>query len=445
MTLTGGFVSEKSVNRWMAYAGHNTSLAFTWKKKVEERRVELPLRMRGRLTQIYALGEDSTALNAEVEIEVLQGAARQVKIAVPDHVTINQVPGAGVADWDLKSGILVVNFLDPVEHAAKFIVNGETTLPRDGSIGIPLLHLQEVEREMGTVGLEVLDAGEILNTQAQGLDRAEPAELGELAARRQSPSLSAYRLRPGAQTQSLSVNVARYSQQAVLTANVEEARYRVLLTGDGKTLVEARYAVRNNQRNFVRITAPPGALVWSASLAGRPVRPGKAPDGSLLFPLSKVRAGEEAPLSAIEVLYSGNGANWTAKGRASVALPTLDLPVSRTGLQVYYPPLFRVTPEPGPFSIQPYEFPESATLQAEWSPAPQIPVMNANTANAASQIMADNYRNRPETHALAAALPAHVRFPSVGPYVYLVAELTAESKGPVVDLNYQKERKGGDK
>src|SRR5262249_43444925 len=146
MTLSGGFVAEKSVNRWLAYAGHNASLAFTWKRKVEERRVELPLRLRGKLTQIFAMGEDSTALNAEVEIEVQQGAARQVKIAVPDRVTINQVPGAGVADWDVKSGVLVVNFLDPVERSAKFIINGETTLPRDGSIGIPLLRLQEVER-----------------------------------------------------------------------------------------------------------------------------------------------------------------------------------------------------------------------------------------------------------------------------------------------------------
>ena len=37
-------------------------------------------------------------MNAEVQIEVLQGGAKQVKIAVPDTVTINQVPGALVAD-----------------------------------------------------------------------------------------------------------------------------------------------------------------------------------------------------------------------------------------------------------------------------------------------------------------------------------------------------------
>ena len=43
---------------------------------------------------------------------------------------------------------------------------------------------------------------------------------------------------------------ARYTPQAVLTANIEEADYSALVTTDGKLLVQSRFAVRNNQRNF---------------------------------------------------------------------------------------------------------------------------------------------------------------------------------------------------
>jgi hypothetical protein len=448
MKLVGGLVSEKSASRWLAYAGGgpggDNALVFTWRKKIEEHRAELPLRMRGSLTQLYALGEDSTSLNAEVEIEVLQGAAHQVKIAVPPNVTINQVPGAGVADWDVKPGQLVVNFLEPVERSAKFLITGETVLARDGSIDVPLLRLLETERETGGVAIDVLGAGEILNTKPQGLDATDAAELGDLVARRQSPSLAAFRLRAGAPSYSLNVQVARYAQQAVLTANVEEARYRVLITGEGKTLVEARYAVRNNQRNFVRISAPAGAVVWSSALAGRPVRPGKAPDGSLLFPLTKGRAGEEAPLAAIEILYLVRGAEWTVKGRATLALPVLDLPVSRTGLLLYYSPLFHVTPEPGAFSLQPFERPESPVLLAATASAPASEApQNTNAVNSATQALVDRYRARSDARKTAAPLPVRVAFPAVGPSLYLVSELTGESKPPVVDLNYQKEKKGG--
>jgi hypothetical protein len=229
-----------------------------------------------------------------------------------------------------------------------------------------------------------------------------------------------------------------------LTANVEEARYRVLITGEGKALVEARYAVRNNQRNFVRITAPEGAVVWSAAVGGRPVRPGKAPDSSLLFPLSKSRAGEDAPLSAIEILYLARSGEWTDKGRATFALPTLDLPVLRTGVVLYYSPLFRVTPEPGAFTVQPYEIPESAVLRAEAPPQPlESPQMNTNTSNAATQALVDRYRARSGARQAAAPLPVRVTFPAVGPSLYLVSQLTGESHAPVVNLAYQKEKKGG--
>src|SRR4030095_5519665 len=193
---------------------------------------------------------------------------------------------------------------------------------------------------------------------------------GNTVSKRTSPSLAAFRLRAGDanQPRALTLNVARYDEQAVLLANIEEARYRVLLSKEGKTLVQARYAVRNNQRNFVKITLPSGATLWSAALAGQPVRPGQAPDGSLLLPLEKSKAGagsaDDPPEFAVEIVYLTPGTTWNDKGRARIALPPLALPVSRTGLQVYYPPLFRVSSEPGIFHSETYADPFSSVLGA---------------------------------------------------------------------------------
>ena len=103
----------------------------------------------------------------------------------------------------------------------------------------------------------------------------------------------------GAEPRSLTVNVVRYTPQAVLIANVEEARYRALAAEDGRLLVEARYAVRNNQRSFLKVVLPAGAILWSAEVAGRPVRPAVAEAGSILLPLEKSRAGDEAPTFAV--------------------------------------------------------------------------------------------------------------------------------------------------
>src|SRR5213076_2187351 len=100
---TGGRMWEKwrygAESKWIAYGRGNEALAFTWRRKTEDHRATQPLRLRGSLTQLLGLGEDATSINAEVNLEVAQGAAREAKIEIPDEVTVNQVLGAMVADW----------------------------------------------------------------------------------------------------------------------------------------------------------------------------------------------------------------------------------------------------------------------------------------------------------------------------------------------------------
>ena len=472
--LTGGLLSEKSESaaesKWIAYGRGNEALAFAWRRKTEDHRATQPLRMRGSLTQLLGLGEDSTSINAEVNLEVTQGAARFARIQIPDKVTINQVLGAMVADWEVKANELSVTFLEAVEQNARFVVTGETRTPREGQIEIPLLRLLNTERENGGVAVEVLGAGEIKDLKSEGLDSADATDLGEMVSNRQSPSLAAFRFRTGdgKLTRSLSLNVARYTPQAVLMANVSEARYQVLISSEGKTLVQARYAVRNNQRNFLKITLPPGATLWSASLAGKAVRPGQSPDGSLLVPLDKARAGEEAPEFAVEVVYLSRGVAWNDKGQFKLVLPALDLPVSRTGLLVYHPPLFKVTPEPGAFRTEPYENPISSALNppAKFSggvggtvaavaspvaPLPPSPDMDSKDeqkskrSQVATQALVDKFRADSLAGKRAGILPIRVAFPAFGPSLYLVSELTVENQAPSPGLTYQHEKKAGGK
>jgi hypothetical protein len=478
LKISGGLLSEESETsaetRWLAYARGNEALTFTWRKKTEDHHVELPLRLRGSLTQLTSLGEDSTSVYAEASFEVVQGAAREVRIQLPEKVTINQVSGAMVADWEMKNGELAVTFLEPVEHSARFIINGETRLPRDGIIDIPLLRLLNTERDTGGVAVEILGAGEIKDQKAQGLEDADATDLGEMVANRQSPALVAFRARSGeaGATRSLSVNVARYDQQAVLLANIEEARYQVLMSADGKELVEARYAVRNNQRNFVKVTLPSGATVWSVSLAGRPVRPGQSPDGSLLLPLEKSRGGDEAPAFAIEILYLTKAAAWNDKGHEKVSLPALDLPISRTGLLLYYPPLFRVSAEPGTFHTQLYANPVAAVLEpideggregggalvSNGGPLPaaakpfdrleQFAKLQGNETDDkekkdATRALLDTFAAKSRAGRVTGILPMKVAFPAFGPSLFLVSELTSENQFPTAEFSFQHEKKGG--
>jgi hypothetical protein len=455
--ITGGLLLEHAEtaggSRWVANGRGGEPLTFGWRRKIDDERSKQPLRFRGSVTQLVGLGEDATQVNAEVQVEVVQGLANEVRVQLPEQLTVNQVSGAMVADWDVANHELKVLFIEPVQKTARFILNGELRLARAGKLDIPLIRLPNAERETGGVGVEVLGAGEIKERHPSGMEDAEAGELGQLIANRQSPSLIAFRLQPadGKSARTLSLDVERYTPQAVLTANIEEAEYNTLIAADGKILVQSRFAVRNNQRNFLRLTLPPTAVLWSASVAGRPIRPGRDADGSLLLPLEKTRSGEEAPAFIVEVSYLDRAASWADKGRTRVSLVAVDLPISKSHLLLHHPPLFRVTPVPGlsgSFHVAEYAGPRSSALQNEATSSAteqqraegEIPADQAETKQLIAKVRDDKRAARPARN-----LPLRVVFPHFGPSIFLISELTAENQTPAVEFDFQREKRRGDK
>jgi hypothetical protein len=455
--ITGGLLMNHSDtatgSRWIANGRGTEPLTFAWRRRVDEARSLQPLRMRGAVSQLIGLGEDTTQITAEVQIDVLQGMAQEVRLQLPDQFIVNQVSGATVTDWETKPGELVVVFIEPVQQSARFTVSGELRMPREGKLDVPLIRLPAAERETGGVAVEVLGAGEIKERRANGLEEAEAAELGQLIASRQSPSLVAFRFPPaeGKSARSLSLGVARYTPQAVLTANIEEANYNALVTTDGKMLVQSRFAVRNNQRNFLKLNLPATAVLWSASVAGRPIRPGRAPDGSLLLPLEKMKSGDDAAAFIVEISYMDRTASWTDKGRMRLSLVTVDLPISKSHVLLHHSPAFRLTAAPGlsgSFRVAPYSAPMSGLLKPGVSvanePAPPVS-FGDTTISEGTRAMVSKLRDSKRGTTPTRNLPLRVAFPHFGPSLFLISELTSENQTPVIELDFQRDKKRGDK
>ena len=455
LTVTGGVVSDRSESasesKWTALGRANQPLGFSWKRKSDDRRAELPLRYRARIASAVGLGEEVSSVSATVRVEIQQGVAREVTLSLPTNVIVNQVNGATVADWDLKAGLLRVRLLDPVSTELSFIIQGEARLPADGDIAVPLVRAPAAERETGGIAISVLGAGEIEKHQIRGLDLADVSELSDVVAGRESPSMVAFRLRPssGADARSLNVSVKRYTPQAVLIANIEEARYRALAAEDGVLLVEARYAVRNNQRSFLKVTLPEGAAIWSASVAGKAVRPGIADTRSVLLALEKGRAGEDAPTFVVRLTYLQPIDVWTGKGHAHLQLPAVDLPISRTGVELYHSPRYRMELQPGAFRVEqdpgvfaealrayaiPPRPPSPMAPRAAPAPPPPVALREAPQTQGGLKTLIDRYRDEGGGRIVRGSLPVDVTFPSIGPSLFVASELTPESQSPSIDF-----------
>jgi hypothetical protein len=389
-------------------------------------------------------------------------------------MVINQVNGATVADWDVTGGMLRVRLLDPVTTEVSFVVQGETRLPADGDVNVPLVRVPAAERETGGVAISVLGAGEIEKHLMRGLEPADVSDLADVVAGRESPSMVAFRLRPiaGGEARSLTVSVKRYTPQAVLIANIEEARYRVLAAEDGLMLIDAQYAIRNNQRSFLKVTLPPRATIWSASVAYKPVRPGVAEGDAVLLALEKGRAGEDAPTFAVRITYLQPAGMWADKTPARIVLPALDLPISRTGVVLHLSPRFRIGLQPGAFRLDsdPGPFADAlrfneegmrgvggglsgGTLMAPSAPPPSMAAappapspgaqlldltLKGEGRDAQFKTLIDRYRNEGGGRTVAGTLPVNVSFPELGPSLFLASELTPESEAPSIEFTIRR-------
>jgi hypothetical protein len=152
-------------------------------------------------------------------------------------------------------------------------------------------------------------------------------------------------------------------------------------------------------------------------------------------------------------------------------LPALDLPVSRTGLLVYYPPRFRVTAQPGVFRTETYQNPSATVFAADSGVAASmvtaanpgvggglggaigsgsgagvgLPQVNQpmDRKDADTRDLVDKFFARSQGARAKGILPIRVDFPAFGPSLFLVAELTSPGQVPSSSLNFQREKKGG--
>jgi hypothetical protein len=72
-------------------------------------------------------------------------------------------------------------------------------------------------------------------------------------------------------------------------------------------------------------------------------------------------------------------------------------------------------------------------------------VEQQNSPQSATQALVDNFRANFQTGRAAGILPIRVSFPTFGPSLFLVSELTSENQAPSITLGYQQEKKGGAK
>ena len=435
-----------SESRWTAYrpAESGDDAVVEAKGRRSPRRAAAP-RSRARDASWSDWARTCAQISAAVRVEVLQGLAREVVLALPAGLVVNQVNGATVGDWEIERRTAARRGCSSRSATeVSFVVSGRDARAARRRDCVPLVRMPSAERETGGVAVDVVGAGEIGGRQARGLEPADPSELGDIVAGRESPSMVAFRHRPlaGSEPRALAVAVVRYTPQAVLVANVEEARYRALAPRTAGCSCEARYAVRNNQRSFLKVTLPRGSAVWSA--AGRRAADPARASPSTMPCCCRSRRGAPArrrrPSSSSSSTCSAIDGVDRPRARAARVCrrsicrsraPASSCTTRRASASSRSRARFARTADPGIVRGG------AASNRRRLLAGAIAPTPAGRGAPRGLQALVDRYREGAGGRTVVGSLPVHVTFPAFGPSIFLASELTAEGRGAVVDLTLQ--------
>jgi hypothetical protein len=272
-----------------------------------------------------------------VRFEIQNAPAKEFRVKVPAEFKNVDVNGANIRRRDQVGDEWRVELQNKVRGTYALTVTWE--LPWKAKDGVLTLHGVEapgVERETGVVAITAKAPLQVSAREANSdLIRIDARETPAWAERpTEQPALVYRYLRPG---YTLNVGAQRFEEAEVLQALVDSMKLTSVVSEDGQMMTEMALEVRNNARQYLEVKLPDGSEVWSAFVAGEPVRPSLR-DGKLLLPME--RSSSDTANVTVEVIYVGSVTFPKKRGQVELMTPALDVPLKNARWDLFLPPDF---------------------------------------------------------------------------------------------------------
>ncbi len=288
--------------------------------------------VRAETVNTFTLTETLVSGRALVRYDIANSPVKELRVAVPADAHNVEISGANIRSREQSGNVWRVELQSPVRGNYTLTVTwDEPRSAKTNSLELAAVSAENVERETGFYVVSAKAPLQVSETGAADLQRVDAADLPDWANVSGSTTTLAYRYaRPGAR---LALDVRRFDDAAVLEALVDSANFTSVVADDGQMMTEMTLSVRNNGRQFLEVGLPVSAQVWSAFVAGQPVRP-SVRDGKLLLP---IQSSDDAAMT-VELTYVGTNVFPKARGEIGFASPKFDVPLKNAHWEVYLPP-----------------------------------------------------------------------------------------------------------
>jgi hypothetical protein len=321
--------------------------------------------VRAEVVNVLSVSETLVSGRALVRYEIQNAPVKEFRLKVPAGFTNVEVFGADIRRRD-RGEEYRVELQNKVRGIYTLSVTWEQPRPAGTNAAIEVAGIEALgaERETGAVVLTAKPPLQVTERAAtEQLVKIDVRELPEWAGVSatagagggERPVLVYRYLRPGYR---LTAEARRFDEAAVLQALVDSAQLTTVVAEDGQMMTEMSLGIRNNGLQHLAVELPANAMVWSAFVAGQPVRPSRR-EGKLMLPLER-SAADGAPVK-VELTYIGAQRFPKSKGRVQLVSPTLDVPLKNARWDVYLPPDYAYA-----------KFEGSMTREAEAAPVVRV-------------------------------------------------------------------------
>jgi len=334
----------KQTVAWAVMPNTNT-ISVRWTKALPKETIT-PVKLEPKVyvdTSTYAsIGEGLIRCQTAMNYSILQSEIPNMRIALPEDVSILEVQGRDLRDWkaSVEAGVQYLDVYLNFGVKGNYVLNltYERKIGEGSAVAeIPWVKAIGAEREKGYFGLAAATNVELAVNK---IDRVTLIDVKELPAAIWSstanPILLAFKYLN--HPFSIVIDVTRHEEVPVIVAAIDVANYVTLQTDEGKSLTKAVYQMRNNVKQFIRLVLPKNATLWSVFVSGKPVKPAKDKSGNILIPLEKSQfKGEDLAQFPVEIVYLDKLPKMGWLGSLRLNLPQTDIPVSQLEWTTYLP------------------------------------------------------------------------------------------------------------
>jgi hypothetical protein len=300
--------------------------------------------VRAEIVNTFSIGETLVTGRARVRFEIANAPIKELRLKVPSEFRNVEITGSNIRSRSQSGDVRVVELQNRVRGTYEMAVTWEQAPGRTNQVELVGIGADGVERETGFIAVIARSPLQVSEAVVNDLQRLDVGDFPDWAGRPDEATALAYRyVRQGYR---LVVGTQRFNEAEVLQALVEDARLTTVVADDGKTLTGLSLLVRNNGRQFLEIELPAGARIWSAFVAGQPVRPSLR-NGRLLLPIQQ--SGDAGPL-ALDLTYVGTNSFPRKRGDVSFVSPKFDVPLKNARWELFLPPDFSYEDAPGTMS-----------------------------------------------------------------------------------------------